>query len=165
MTGIPFANTVIAPLPPRENGNTMKTKTLTAFDSTLHKTFVWLKDIKQELGWDESDHERAFKALRTVLQALRDRMTVEEISDFAAQLPMLVRGFYYEGWNPAKTPVTERKADEFIKHVADRFEEDITADPEEITRAVLRVVAKHVTAGEVDDVKGSMPKSIRALWG
>lgn len=142
----------------------MQSNTLTAFDSTLQKTFVWLKDIKQELGWDDSDHERAYKALRAVLHALRDRMTVAEICDFAAQLPMLVRGLYYEGWDSARTPVADRKAEEFIKHVADRFENDITVNPEETTRAVLRVIAKHVTAGEVDDVKGVMPKPIRALW-
>ena len=142
----------------------MSATAIPLFESTIHKTFVWLKDVKQEMDWDDSDHERAFKALRTVLQALRDRLTVEEASDLAAQLPMLVRGFYYEGWNPTKTPVRERKAHEFIKHVADRFEDDITADPEEITRAVLRVIGKHVSAGEVGDVKQSLPKSIRALW-
>ena len=134
----------------------MTTAAISAFESTIHKTFVWLKDIKQELNWDDSDHERAYKALRTVLQALRDRLTVEESSDFAAQLPMLIRGFYYEGWNPTKTPTAEHKAHEFVQHVAEQFKDDITADPEKITRAVLRVIGKHVSSGEVNDVKQSL---------
>lgn len=142
----------------------MTTAAISAFESTIHKTFIWLKDVKVELGWDDSEHERAFKALRTVLQALRDRLTAEEASDFAAQLPMLIRGFYYEGWNPTKTPVSDHKAHEFVQHLKDAFEDDIRADPEEITRAVLRVITKHVSAGEVDDVKQSLPKSIRELW-
>ena len=140
----------------------MSTTTVTAFDNTIHKTNVWLKDIMAELGWE--DHQRAYHALRAVLHALRDRLPVEEATDLGAQLPMLVRGFYYEGWQPRRTPVAEHKREEFLQHVADQFRGDSSADPEQITRVVFKVVAKHVTEGEIDDVKHALPKSIRTLW-
>ena len=135
---------------------------VSAFEGTIHKTNVWLKDVMAELGWE--DHQRAYHALRAVLHALRDRLTVEEATDLGAQLPMLIRGFYYEGWNPSRTPVAEHKREEFLRHVADEFRGDLAANPEQITRVVFKVVAKHVTAGEIEDVKRILPEPIRALW-
>ena len=142
----------------------MTTATISAFESTLHKTNVWLKDVMAEMHWEDSDHQRAYHALRAVLHALRDRLGVAEASDLAAQLPMLIRGFYYEGWSPTKTPVPEHHQEQFLRHVEEHFANDITVDPEEITRAVFRVIGKHVSSGEIEDVKHALPKSIRELW-
>ena len=65
-----------------------------AFQITLQKTGEWLRDIRQLLEW-ESD-QRAYLALRAVLHTLRDRLPVVEAVHLGSQLPMLVRGFYYE---------------------------------------------------------------------
>ena len=118
-----------------------------------------------ELHWEGSDHQRAYHALRAVLHTLRDRLTVEESSDLAAQLPMLIRGFYYEGWNPTKTPASEHTKEQFLRRVAEHYANDISADTEAITRAVFRVIEKHIAAGEIKDVKHSLPEPIRELWG
>jgi uncharacterized protein (DUF2267 family) len=67
------------------------------FEGTLQKTQVWLNDLMFELDWEDRP-QKAYLALRTVLHALRDRLTVEEAVQLGAQLPMLVRGFYFEGW-------------------------------------------------------------------
>jgi uncharacterized protein (DUF2267 family) len=75
---------------------------LDVFDTTLQKTNQWLHDTMRLL--DCSDRRKAYLALRVTLHALRDRLTVEEVAQFAAQLPMLVRGFYYEGWDPTWIP-------------------------------------------------------------
>jgi uncharacterized protein (DUF2267 family) len=80
---------------------------LDVFDRTLQATNIWLDDIMQELGW--SDRHRAYHALRAVLHALRDRLPVDDAAHFAAQLPMLIRGLFYEGWRPAAVPVNERR--------------------------------------------------------
>ncbi|MCS6927126.1 MAG: DUF2267 domain-containing protein, partial [Candidatus Binatia bacterium] len=94
----------------------MSTTGLEIFDTTLQKTHIWLNDVMQELGWEEERH-RAYLALRTVLHALRDRLTLEEAVDLGAQLPMLIRGFYYEGWTPHRVPRRERHKEEFLAHV------------------------------------------------
>jgi uncharacterized protein (DUF2267 family) len=53
-----------------------------AFDNTLQKTQIWLNDIMEALGWQ--DRHRAYLALRGTLQALRDRLTVEEAAHLGA---------------------------------------------------------------------------------
>jgi uncharacterized protein (DUF2267 family) len=65
---------------------------LEVFDRTVHKTNIWLKDLIEML--DCGDRHEAYLALRATLHAPRDRLTIEEAAQFAAQLPMLIRGFY-----------------------------------------------------------------------
>jgi uncharacterized protein (DUF2267 family) len=140
----------------------MSQTSLTPFESTLQTTNIWLNDIVEQLGWQ--DRYRAFHALRAVLHALRDRLTVDQAAALAAQLPMLVRGFYYEGWHPHGKPVKERHKEEFLAHVAAAFPGDPEIDPEQVTRAVFAVLAKHVTAGEIIAVEHSLPTELRRLW-
>src|SRR5690606_28737777 len=65
------------------------------FDKTVDKTNHVLKEIEQAYGWPKERRNHSYDALRAVLHALRDRLTVDECADLAAQLPLLVRGVYY----------------------------------------------------------------------
>jgi len=135
---------------------------ISAFQSTLQTTTDWLGELGAELGRD--DPQQAYRMLRAVLMALRDRMTVEEATDFGAQLPMLIRGFYYEGWNPSKTPSGERDRQSFLERVAENLMPNVDGDPEQVTRAVFKVIQNHVTAGEIQDVKSNLPSDVQTLW-
>jgi uncharacterized protein (DUF2267 family) len=141
---------------------TMSQSTLPAFDSTIQTTNVWLNDILERLGW--RDRHRAYQALRAVLHALRDRLPVEQAAALAAQLPMLVRGFYYEGWHPHGKPIKERHQAAFFAHVAEVFQDSEDIDPARVTRTVLQVLAKHVSTGEMESLKHSLPAELRTLW-
>jgi len=70
---------------------------MTVFD--LAKSEIWINDMCERL--DLEDEERACLALRAGLHALRDRLTVEEAAHLAAQLPIAVRGLFFEGWHPS----------------------------------------------------------------
>jgi uncharacterized protein (DUF2267 family) len=140
----------------------MTQTSLAPFESTLQTTNIWLNDVLERLGW--GDHHRAYHALRAVLHALRDRLPVDQAAALAAQLPMLVRGFYYEGWHPHGKPVKERHKEDFLAHIAAAFRGDPEVDPEDVARAVFQVLAKHVTGGEIEAVKRSLPAEIRSLW-
>jgi uncharacterized protein (DUF2267 family) len=135
---------------------------LEAFDTTIQKTNSWLNDLMQIMDW--SDRHRAYLALRATLHALRDRLTVEEVAQFGAQLPMLIRGFYYEGWDPTGKPVKERHKEQFLARIEQQFRGDASIDPEEIVRVVFAVIASRVTDGEIEDVKHILPTEIRELW-
>jgi uncharacterized protein (DUF2267 family) len=135
---------------------------LEVFDTTVHKTNSWLKELMQELHRD--DRRKAYLALRATLHVLRDRLTVEVVAQLGAQLPMLVRGFYYEGWDPTRTPMKLRDREEFLGLIREEFRADETLNPELIARAVFTVLANRVTEGEIEDVKHILPTEIRQLW-
>jgi uncharacterized protein (DUF2267 family) len=138
----------------------MAQDTLRVFEHTIEITHTWLNDLLERLAW--RDQQRAYRALRAVLHALRDRLSVDEASHLAAQLPMLVRGFYYEGYHPGGKPLAERKKSEFIAHVKAEFADE-SFEVETVVRAVLNVLAKHITPGEIEKVKKSLPEEIRSL--
>lgn len=136
---------------------------LDVFDTTTQKTRVWLNDLMSDLGWEGEPH-KAYLALRTVLHALRDRLTIEEAVQLGAQLPMLIRGFYYEGWTLSHKPVKERHKEQFLAHVKDAFKDDVTVDPARVVRAVFKVLARRISKGEIEDVKHLLPKALQELW-
>jgi uncharacterized protein (DUF2267 family) len=140
----------------------MSTTGLEVFDTTVHKTNSWLHDLTQILRWP--DKHRVYIALRITLHALRDRLTVIETAHLGAQLPMLIRGFYYEGWDPANKPVKERHREQFLAHIEEQFKNDDSVDPEAVARAVFFVLEHRVSQGEIEDIKQILPAEIRDLW-
>lgn len=134
---------------------------LEVFDDTLQKTNTWLKEIMSVTG---PDRRRAYHALRAVLHCLRDRLSVDEAAHLGAQLPMLVRGIYYESWRPAGKPEKIRSREEFLARISAHFENVRPIDAEDAARAVFQVLEHHVDPGEIRDVIQSLPQNIRALW-
>jgi len=135
---------------------------ITAIRNAVQSANVWLNDLAEATGWADEQHN--YRLLRAVLHALRDWLTVDEAAQFAAQLPTLVRGIYYEGWNPSKTPVHPRREEDFEARVDKDFETDPLLDTEESIAAVFKVIDKHVSGGEVAQVRDALRRDLRKLW-
>ena len=135
---------------------------LDSFDETLHRSNAWLHEIAARMGWD--DRRKALRLLRHVLHALRDRMPVAEAAQFAAQLPMLLRGLFYEGWRPMAEAPRARTAEAFLAPLAAAFSEERGFDAEAAFAETLDVITRHVSAGEMADVRAVMPEEVRALF-
>jgi uncharacterized protein (DUF2267 family) len=133
-----------------------------SFDTTVDKTNHILKHIEQEYGWSKQQRNLSYDALRAVLHALRDRLPAQEAAHLAAQLPMLVRGIYYEGWNPSRVPV-KMKREEFLARVRREFPFEIKGDMEQLTQSVLRALREYITEGEWEDVKSTVPKELASI--
>lgn len=130
------------------------------FATTIQKSALWLHEIEEDTGWDE---QRAYRALRATLHVLRDRLTVDQAAHLGAQLPMMVRGFYYEGWHPAGVPdkrISSRQ--DFVDCVGSACH-DTQIDAERAVAAVLRVLSRHVSPGEIRKLRDQLPKAIAAL--
>ncbi len=130
-----------------------------SFDATLEKTNHVLHDIEQAYGWPRERRNQSYAALRTILHALRDRLTVQVTAQLAAQLPMLIRGIYYDGWNPSKVPVKmDREA--FLARVRQEFPYTVEGGIQRLVDTVLQALRPHITEGEWDDVKSTLPKDL-----
>ena len=135
---------------------------LPTFDETLQLSNLWLNELMAAVGWD--DKHRAYRLLRATLHALRDRLSAHEAVQFGAQLPMLIRGFYYDGWHMRDATSTERTKSEFLGHIEAAFERDPNSDTERLVREVFRLLARRISKGEIEDVQHMLPREVRALW-
>ncbi len=135
---------------------------LDTFDTTIQETNHWLKIIMGELGTD--DRRSAFNALRAALHALRDRIGPENAVHLGAQLPMLLRGAYYEGWHPAGTPTRERHLEAFVDHVAGYLPQDSRINPAEAVRACLVAMDRCLDRGELLKVRRTLPHEVLNLF-
>jgi uncharacterized protein (DUF2267 family) len=134
-----------------------------AFDKSNEKSNEWVKDMMSCLGID--DAEAALHALRAGLHALRDRLTIEEAAQLAAQMPMTIRGLFFENWRPAGKPLRIRHPNEFLQLVIANYQPRTDLYADEIIRATVRVLSKHITQGEITDVVMSLPEPLLELVG
>ena len=130
------------------------------FEKTLQTTHQWLRELERILHL--RDQSEAYAVLRGVLHALRDRLIPDEAVDLGAQLPMLIRGFYYEGWKPNATPTRQRHLEGFLDAIP-RLSPDV-GGPEAAVRAVFGLLGQRITDGEVEDIRNMLPEEVRKLW-
>jgi uncharacterized protein (DUF2267 family) len=140
----------------------MSTTGLPVFDTTVQETNLWLKAIMEGLHTD--DRHLAYLALRATLHALRDRLGPENAVHLAAQLPMLVRGLYYEGWRLAASQTKERTRADFLEHLRSELPRGSAIDPNVAVRAVFGVMWEKLDLGEVGKVIDRLPEELKQLW-
>ncbi|HKT82985.1 MAG TPA: DUF2267 domain-containing protein [Solirubrobacterales bacterium] len=134
---------------------------LAIIDKSVEKAHIWLQEVAEELGTE--DRQQAYRVLRAYLHALRDRLPVDEVAQLAAQLPGLIRGIYYEGWNPSATPVHYRGLADFLDRVAAEAKLEGETEASYAVDAVARVLQRHVSSGELDDIRAILPGELRAI--
>jgi uncharacterized protein (DUF2267 family) len=137
----------------------MSAQHLEALESTVQKTHLWIDTVAEAAHMDT---HTAYQALRAVLQTLRDRLPAEEAAHLGAQLPMLVRGFYYEGWRPSEAP-QRLDRESFLERVGERIVSSRILDPEAVVQTVLTVVGRFLSAGELEKIGRILPADLRDL--
>ena len=130
-------------------------------ERTVHKTNEWLNDVCAETGVEDRDY--AWRVLRGYLHVLRDRLTLDEGAQLAAQLTHLIRGVFYEGFDPGRQPARIREADLFLARLADEAELEDLDEAAGVASACTRVLRTHISDGEVDDLLSQLPSEIRRV--
>ena len=141
----------------------MTTARVDIIDRSVEKAHVWIKDMADELGIE--DEHRAYRVLRAFLHALRDHLTVDAAANLSAQLPIFVRGLFYEGWQPSRTPEHARDLDGFLTRIAGDAGLAGETEASFAATAASRVLWRHVSAGESDGVLQTLPQPLRELLG
>ena len=139
----------------------MSATSLDVFDKTIQTTNIWLNEISSVIG---PDRHLAWKVLSTVLHKLRDRLPIELSAHLGSQMPLLVRGAYYDQYRPAAQPGPCRSEEEFTAEVAEWLSDVRPVDPNLAIAAVLCVLDHHVDPGQIAKVKGTLPKQLRQMW-
>lgn len=139
----------------------MSANGLDVFDRTIQTTNIWLNEIMEDIG---PGRQVAWKVLSVVLHKLRERLPVDLAAHLGAELPLLVRGVYYDQYQPAKQPGACRSLDEFHEEVARWLSDTRPVDPKDAVRAVFRVLSRHVPEGQIGKVQDSLPTDLRAAW-
>lgn len=139
----------------------MSTSGLDIFDKTLQITNTWLSEIMEH---GARERHVAWHALGTVLRALRDRLTPGLAAHLGAQLPLLVRGLYYDQFDPDQEPAKWRSREEFLGLVSAGFRGMETVDPAQMAEAVFHVLNRHLDPGQTENVRRAMPEEVRAMW-
>jgi uncharacterized protein (DUF2267 family) len=128
-------------------------------ERSAEKANVWLQDVATELGDD--DRRYAYRVLRAVLHALRDRLTIDVAAKLAAQLPTLIRGIYYEDWDPSGRPMPIHDVDTFLEHVVSEGRLSGETEAAVAVRAVTAVLRRRITPGEIDAALAAIPDRLR----
>ena len=133
-----------------------------AIQRTLNQTSQWLRDMLEV--YDFADEDKAFILLKATLKTLRDRISPGEAFHLGAQLPALVRGFYYEGWDPDKKPTTDRTKFDFLTTVKVNLAGHDDIDLEMAVPEVLKLILNKIDQGEAEQVKHNLPSDIQELF-
>jgi uncharacterized protein (DUF2267 family) len=141
--------------------NLMTITRVDIIDRSVEKAHVWINDMAGELGTD--DGRQAFRVLRAFLHAVRDHLSVDEAAQLSAQLPIFVRGVFYESWDPSRTPDHARGLDSFLTKVAGEAGLAGETEASFAAAAASRVLCQHVSPGEADSVLRALPQHIREL--
>lgn len=131
------------------------------FNAALLAADEWIDDLVQRLGWRDRRH--AYLALLAAMHALRDSLPREQAVYLGAQLPVLLRGFFYEGWHPGAHP-TARSREAFLERIHDGVRRDPGVDAEQVARAVLAMLAGRLPPAEIEEAKAAMPSALHNLW-
>ena len=132
-------------------------------DTSVQRTHEWLREISEELGFD--NERAAYAALRATLHAVRDRLPVELVAHLGAELPLLVRGVYYDGWHPSSTRLREAHHADFCDSMRRELQaHDELQDVERVARSVLSVFDRRIEPGQIEHVLDALPKDARRLW-
>jgi uncharacterized protein (DUF2267 family) len=135
---------------------------LDVFDTTLQKTHIMLDEVMGAIG---RDRRAAWHVLGAVLRAVRDRVPIALGAHLSAQLPLLVRGAYYDQFRPVDVPIPLRTWDEFMALVAIGLVDlDPPVPPSAAAEAVFATLSRHLSEGMVDKVCAALPEPVRARW-
>jgi uncharacterized protein (DUF2267 family) len=144
---------------PATEEDAMMTTGSDLFEHATQTARAWVHDVADELRTDNPD--LAYRLLRVWLHTLRDRLPVRASADFAAQLPELLRGVYYEGWEPGKVPV-KYGPDEYLLRFAHQAHLPL-ADVPVVSAAISRALDTRLSPGLLRSTLARLPVPVREV--
>ncbi|MGB8364125.1 MAG: DUF2267 domain-containing protein [Rhizomicrobium sp.] len=140
----------------------MSSERVESLDHSLQITHEWINELDTALGW--GNKHRSYRLLGAVLQTLRDCLPLAEAAHLSAQLPIVLRGVYFEHWRPAAERPRHWDLDHFFAKIDTFFKQDPIEDVADAVSEVFCVLENRISGGEIDNVVGCLPAEIQTLW-
>lgn len=137
----------------------MRRHTPDSFDTAVQKGNLWLKDI--EKAGNLRSRFQAYAALRSVLHALRDCLPPAEAVKFSAQMPLLVKGVFFDGWKIAPKPMRLSR-EEFYSYVSRSLKDQTGVEPATALKAVLSALCRHISPSVLETLQPVLPREVHA---
>jgi uncharacterized protein (DUF2267 family) len=133
---------------------------LDVFDKSIQTTNIWLNEIMEDMG---PDRQIAWHLLGAVLRTMRDRLPPDLAAHLGAQLPLVVRGAYYDQYQPAAGPDRSRSLNDFLGKIADELRFTRPVNTRDALQVVCSVLARHLDQGQIEKVWEALPDDIRRV--
>lgn len=140
----------------------MTAQGLEVIDHSVHLTHEWINELAGRLDW--SSKRSALRLMRVTLHRVRDHLLVDEMAQMSAQLPVMIRGFFFEGWVPKNTPIKERRGEDFVAFVGHQMGDTAEYRGRDDIKCVFDLLNARVSRGEVADIRASLPQDLRDIW-
>ncbi|NND31176.1 MAG: DUF2267 domain-containing protein [Saprospiraceae bacterium] len=134
----------------------------------VRKGKSFIRDVAVELDAPD-DETRAYRVFRSVLHTLRSKVSPQESIQLIAQLPMFIKAMYVDGWKWSSRNSKIRTMNDFIQAVGKENQKMGYRDFKGIEQvelavaAVMRVLARHVSEGELNDIASTLPTELKPL--
>ena len=134
---------------------------LEGIDRTVQQTYTWIDEVADELA--PASRHIGYQVIRGFLHTIRDRLPMDEAVHLGAQLPMLLRGLYYEGWDPESAPRDIRDGKAFLADFVAESRLPDSVGAAGSVKAAYDVLERHITPGESSEVLNTLPGEVRQL--
>ena len=128
-------------------------------DAEVRGSYEWLDRVAAHLHGERRD---AYHAMHAVLGALRDRLPVDVAASLSSHMPLLVRGIFFDGYEPARTAPRLRTVDQFVADVRASLAARPHIDAGEAINAVLDTLTHHVDRAAFATIHAVLPPQLRA---
>ena len=140
----------------------MTSQGLEVIEHSVHSTHEWINELAERLSW--SSKRSTLRLMRITLHRIRDHLLMNELAQMSAQLPILIRGFFFEGWVPKNTPIKERKVEDFVAFISDHMSDTEEYRGREDIKCVFDLLNNRLSRGEVEDIRAILPGTFLDLW-
>jgi uncharacterized protein (DUF2267 family) len=137
----------------------MRRHTPDTFDTAVQKGNIWLRDI--EKAGSLRSRFQAYAALRSVLHALRDCLPPGEAVKFSAQMPLMIKGIFFDGWKLTPKPLRLSRAG-FNAYLRRGLKDESGVDPAVALRAVVSTLYRHISPSVIETIELVLPREVRA---
>jgi uncharacterized protein (DUF2267 family) len=131
-------------------------------DNSVPKANEWVMDFMAELQINETGLAR--QLLSSTLHAMRDRLSFPDAEKLGAQLPLVMREHFHQGWSPGKDLLRSGSREEFFHRMRRYSRGPIPVEEERAVRAFYRVLSQRISEQDIEDIADILPEELQDLW-